>query len=237
MLIVPNNWAELQHYKDRSPPWIKLHKKLLDNYEFQSLPVASRALAPMLWLLASEHENGVIDASPQKLSFRLRMTESSAKDALKPLIENGFFSAVPNASKALAETEGGAIPETEAERETEKRQRPARKCPSDFTLTPEMREWATKEAPGVDVDRETAKMRDHTFSKAKTDWPATWRNWIREAFDRLQSRPGAKPVPIGRHTDSADETRRLLAEKDRGTKTMPAEIRQLAAQLTGRKAA
>jgi hypothetical protein len=55
MLIVPNNWAELQHYKDRSPPWIKLHKKLLDNFEFQSLPVASRALAPMLWLLASEH--------------------------------------------------------------------------------------------------------------------------------------------------------------------------------------
>ena len=27
MVIVPSNWHELQHYKDRSPPWIKLHKK------------------------------------------------------------------------------------------------------------------------------------------------------------------------------------------------------------------
>ena len=34
MVITPNNWGELQHYKDRSPPWIKLHKKLLDNFEW-----------------------------------------------------------------------------------------------------------------------------------------------------------------------------------------------------------
>ena len=49
--IRPKNWHSFQHYKDRDPTWIKLHKKLLDDYEFQSLPLASRALAPMLWLL------------------------------------------------------------------------------------------------------------------------------------------------------------------------------------------
>ena len=26
------NWGEFQHYKKRNPPWIKLHKKLLDDF-------------------------------------------------------------------------------------------------------------------------------------------------------------------------------------------------------------
>lgn len=125
MLIVPNNWAELQHYKDRAPPWIKLHKKLLDNFDFQSLPVASRALAPMLWLLASEHEKGVIDATPEKLAFRLRMKESEVKDALKPLIDKDFFSVVQVDSSVLAKVGRDARPETEAEKR-EKRDRLAR---------------------------------------------------------------------------------------------------------------
>lgn len=120
MTIVPNNWEELQHYKDRSPPWIKLHKKLLDNFDFQRLPVASRALAPMLWLLASEHEKGEIDASPEKLAFRLRMTEIEADEALKPLIDKGFFSECKQgASKAQAKPKPAARPEAEAEKKRE----------------------------------------------------------------------------------------------------------------------
>ena len=31
------NWDEFQHYKDRNPPWIKLHNHLLDDYEFEML--------------------------------------------------------------------------------------------------------------------------------------------------------------------------------------------------------
>jgi len=129
VIILPNNWADLQHYKDRSPPWIKLHKKLLDNFEFQTLPVASKALAPMLWLLASEHDNGEVDATPKKLAFRLRMTEVEASDALKPLIDNGFFSVVRGDSGSLAERKQSAMPETEgeAEKEAEAEKKPSRK--------------------------------------------------------------------------------------------------------------
>lgn len=127
MVIVPNNWSELQHYKDRSPPWIKLHKKLLDNYDFQCLPVASRALAPMLWLLASEHASGEIDAEPQKIAFRLRLTLQEVEDALAPLIERKFFSPLGKVAskklapctKKLAKLEPVARPETETETETD----------------------------------------------------------------------------------------------------------------------
>lgn len=138
MLIVPNNWAELQHYKDRSPPWIKLHKKLLDNFEFQSLPVASRALAPMLWLLASEHDIGYIDAAPEKLAFRLRMRESDAKDALKPLIDKEFFSVVEGDSSVLASRKRGATPETEAE-EKQRRDRQALDFETFYAAYPKKR--------------------------------------------------------------------------------------------------
>ena len=103
MKIIPKDWGDFQHYKDRSPSWIKLHKNLLDNYEFQMMHVASKALAPMLWLLASEYEGGVIDASIEKLCFRLRMSPKEFNDALKPLIDNGFFYLEQVASNTLAE--------------------------------------------------------------------------------------------------------------------------------------
>lgn len=112
MKLKPKNWHAFQHYKDRDPTWIKLHKKLLDDYEFQSLPVDSRALAPMLWLLATEHPEAVIDANPEKLAFRLRWTVSGISDALSPLIGKGFFEVVQFASDPLAKLNREATPET-----------------------------------------------------------------------------------------------------------------------------
>jgi hypothetical protein len=139
MIIVPKNWATFQHYKDRSPAWIKLHRSILDDYEFSCLPVASRALAPLLWLLASEYEDGKIEASENKLAFRLRMSVEELREAIKPLIEGGFFVL---ASGALAGCKQDAIPEREKEKqdktEKEKNDRPKREArlrtpyPEDF---------------------------------------------------------------------------------------------------------
>jgi hypothetical protein len=118
VLITPKNWRDFQHYKDRQPPWIRLHRGLLDNFDFQCLPVASRALAPMLWLLASDSVDGEIDATPEKLAFRLRMPLEEVEPAIKPLIDKGFFTVkVAVASKPLAKRKRAAVPETEAETE------------------------------------------------------------------------------------------------------------------------
>lgn len=122
MDITPKNWAEFQHYKNRCPPWIKLYRKLLDDEEWHCLPDASKALAIMLWLLASEHENASINADHKALAFRLRTTPEKIRFALKPLIDAGFFFA----STMLAGCKQDAIPETERETETEERQTIAR---------------------------------------------------------------------------------------------------------------
>ena len=116
MQLQPKNWDVFQHYKDRCPPWIKLHRDLLNNRDYICLPLASKALAPLLWLLASESKDGVFDASTEELVFRLRMTESEVIDGVKPLIDKGFFVI---ASGVLAERKQVAIPERERERETE----------------------------------------------------------------------------------------------------------------------
>lgn len=111
------NWTEFQHYKNRCPPWIKLQKSLLDDYEFACLPIASKALAPLLWLLASETTTGEFDANPTKLAFRLRWPKSDIASGLIPLIQQGF---IEDASKALADCLQIATPETEAEAEKSK---------------------------------------------------------------------------------------------------------------------
>lgn len=115
MLLQPKNWAVFQHYKDRCPPWIKLHRDLLNDRAYMCLPIASKALAPLLWLLASETKDGQFDGSLDELVFRLHISPKDYEDGLKPLIDKGFFIVT---SGVLAERKHVAIPETETERET-----------------------------------------------------------------------------------------------------------------------
>lgn len=133
--MIPKNWVSFQHYKDRCPPWIKLHRGLLDDSSFQHLPIASRALAPMLWLLASESKDGSFDGSASELAFRLRQTEKEITAGLEPLISKGFFLVEQDASAPLADCGQVAVPEAEAEAEAEKRRdtSPAKlaTCPVD----------------------------------------------------------------------------------------------------------
>lgn len=110
------NWSEFQHYKDRSPPWIKFHRALLDNYEYACLPLASKALAPLLWLLAAESNDGSLRVEVPWIAFRLRWSEADVAAGLTPLIEKGF---IEGASEALADCKQVAIPELEGETEGE----------------------------------------------------------------------------------------------------------------------
>lgn len=122
MPLTPKNWQEFQHYKNRAPAWIKLHRGLLDDFAFSRLPVASRALAPLLWLLASEFTGGKISSSLDEIAYRLHMTATELAAALKPLIDGGFFI---DDSAVLAECKPLAIPEREKE-EQDKREKDIR---------------------------------------------------------------------------------------------------------------
>jgi len=113
MRLAVKGWATHQHYKHRNPPWIKLKRSLLDDMEWHRLPVASRALAPMLWLLASETKNGVIDLDSDALAFRLRVASTELAEAINPLIANGWLIDVSDPSAMLAPCKQPATTEGE----------------------------------------------------------------------------------------------------------------------------
>lgn len=79
------NYEKYQHYKDRRPPWIKLHRIILDDPDFMALSLASRGLLMQVWLLASEN-NGLIELSEDEIAWRLRV-----KVNLKPLVDSGLL--------------------------------------------------------------------------------------------------------------------------------------------------
>ena len=119
MRLKPKNWDSFQHYKDRCPPWVKLHKSILDDRAFMSLPLASKALAPLMWLLASESKDGTFDGSVEELAFRLRITEKEIREGIKPLIDKGFFLDASDMLAPASEVHTFAVPETETETETD----------------------------------------------------------------------------------------------------------------------
>ena len=77
------NWSEFQHFKDRSPPWIKLYKKLLDDKKWHQLDADAAKCLVSLWLLASE-EGGDLP-SIAEIAFRLRLPEKSIKSSVSKL--------------------------------------------------------------------------------------------------------------------------------------------------------
>jgi|TARA_Y100000310_G_scaffold333702_1_gene411779 hypothetical protein len=81
------NWDNLQHYKDRNPPWIKLHNSLLDDYDFSCLPDASKAHLIAIMMLASRTENKLPD-NPEWLKSKIGAT---SKVNILPLIDSGFL--------------------------------------------------------------------------------------------------------------------------------------------------
>jgi hypothetical protein len=105
------NFDRLQHYKDRSPPWIKLYNGLLDDYDFGRLPDACKAHLLAIGLLASRHSNKLpLDAD--WLGKRINATQPVNLDIL---IESGFVVPDQPRSNMLAERKQVATPEREGE--------------------------------------------------------------------------------------------------------------------------
>jgi hypothetical protein len=186
------NWAEFQHYRDRRPPWIKLHRGLLDDFAWHRLPDASKALGPMLWLLASEHADGAIPDDRESIAFRLHTTSDKVDAALGPLIGAGFLIEERDARTPPAARTHAAPSESESESDKEtKRERDARaheaptKVPEAFAAAARARggeraapiaedwkpgdpdrAWAAKARPDLTpalLEAETERFRNHAI--------------------------------------------------------------------------
>jgi hypothetical protein len=60
------------------------------------------------------------------------------------------------------------------------RARASKRVPEDFA--PDL-SYASAQLPDIDAEAEAQKFRDWEFKKPRSDWPATWRTWIRTCKD------------------------------------------------------
>ncbi len=98
-------WAKYQHYKDRCPPWIKLHKSLLTSKTWVMLDDASRVLAVACMMLAADTDNKI----PADPAYMKRVAYLNVDPDFNPLVETEFLEFVDedsgrkqSASKTLA---------------------------------------------------------------------------------------------------------------------------------------
>lgn len=117
MTIRIKDWSKFQHFKDRTPPWVKLYRDILDDPDWHDLDGQSAKVLTMLWLIASEdetHTGSLPDM--RKLAFRLRMEENK----LKHILDKLSHWLVQSDIAAISERYQSDAPETETEVETKK---------------------------------------------------------------------------------------------------------------------
>ncbi|GIZ54060.1 hypothetical protein [Noviherbaspirillum aridicola] len=93
-LLAVKNWKDFQHYGQRNPPWIKLHRAVIDDYGFCSLSDAAKGHLMLLWLYASQN-NGKVPADVPFLEKKLSITGLD----LCSLVDRGFLIPEGGASK------------------------------------------------------------------------------------------------------------------------------------------
>lgn len=203
-------WAQYQHYKDRDPPWIKLHRELLTSRTWVTLDNDGRALAVACMLVAAGTGNQ-IPADPQ---FMMRRAYFDAVPDFAPLVVVGFIELVGDIKDLAQSTQADASTkladgtECPSESEAEQRQsRPEQKDHSDaakpvadkrgtrltddWQLTDELRGFASD--LGLDPDGLRDEFVDYWTSVPgskglKLDWSKTFKNRCRE----LGKRPTAR---------------------------------------------
>lgn len=190
------NWSEYQHYSDRNPPWVKLHRTIITSEFWVNSSDASRVLAIACMTLASMHDNLI----PLNLMYIKRVAYLNTDADFSELLSYGLVEIIDknpeSASNVLAECLQVAIPETETE--TEKISSPS-KTASNSTEFEEF--WqiyprkvgklqaqkafavATKKTPAAAI---IAKLKTYKFSDDPKFIPhaATWLNqgrWMDEA--------------------------------------------------------
>lgn len=154
------NWERFQHYKDRSPPWIKLHFELLASQDWVMLADASKLLMIVCMMIASRN-NGKIPADPNYLK---RVAYLDKLPNLTPLLNCGFLlNTLADASRSK-HAQADARPEEEVQEEDKKEKNTKKENLSGFDL---FWEKFPRKRRGGKVNAETAWNRAMKISTAE----------------------------------------------------------------------
>jgi len=210
--FVPRNWKKFQHYKDRKPPWIKLHIELLDDYDFGQLTDMQQLVLLKIWMLYAKLGKPIPNDT-RWIGEELHINTRAIGKAIPALLSNNFIEIVEeSASTPQAPSKQLGPPETYSE-ETElppvvplkvdpppkpKSRKLKTRLPDGFTLTDEMRSYAIANGmPAGEVDGEFAGFKNHhrAHGSLMADWLAAWQTWCRNY--RRFNRPAKAKTATG----------------------------------------
>lgn len=114
------NWGDFQHYSDRNPPWIKLHRELQDKPEWRRLSGSAAKLLIDVWILAAQpKKGGYVTLRLNDLAYRLRVPVPRLSLSLLELRDAELLALSDNMLAECQQVAPQRRGETEAEREGE----------------------------------------------------------------------------------------------------------------------
>ena len=138
------NFYQFQHYKDRNPPWVKLHKAILEDEAFVNLPEFDRFVLWGCYLIAARFQN----AAPNNPAFIQKFLKLSRTPDLLPLFKARFLIPVraKDASKTLAKCYTDFVPRREEKKERREegfsKKREEKRNPVDNSTRSISKHWA-----------------------------------------------------------------------------------------------
>ena len=124
-ILVIKNWERYQHYKDRSAPWVKLHRDMMTSESWVCGNDLSRVVQIASMMLAPRYTNQIparFDLLKKVMS--LDCSEQEFNEAVDHLIATDFFElqGVTNTEKPPLQNASSALATcTSEERERENR--------------------------------------------------------------------------------------------------------------------
>lgn len=183
-----------QHYGTRNPPWVKLYRVIMGDYDLRQVPVISRLCFIYCTILASETDNRIpfdCDFLSDRMGFKV--TEA----VVSVLIERGLLLA-SGARRVLAHEEkcsslptllltSSPNPNLKSNGHTT----PKRTLrPISETDKPSEKHFNFGRTLGIDVGPEWGKFKNYCLAHDKryANFEAAFRNWLANANQMKQGR-------------------------------------------------
>lgn len=197
------NWKLFQHYKFRSPPWIRLYCAHYKDWEFMALSEVERWRIVACWELASEDENMLGLFPDSEESFKHLWHISEPEPVLEPLVATGFIRRVESLEEAAEMLQKDHEEALVKNKEIPKRASKKRKNTNQST---EVRVQRSKKPPnqtesGNGAERELKKTLAEKFKLFYSKYPR-------------KKKPGDAEKAWGQVVDSLETVDLILAAVD-----------------------
>lgn len=88
--LAVTNWRQYQHYRDRTPIWVKFYVEILHDEKLKQLPLSTRLLWDQMLLLAATFQNAVPN-SPELIGNLTGIPPELCAEGIEQLVKGRWL--------------------------------------------------------------------------------------------------------------------------------------------------